>query len=242
MTETAARELYDMTAKMNLSFRKGSGDVALKAGDLGSDFADLIVKFSRLTRDVRDEIMRANFSSEGRVDTLLERLTGIQKEVMNALSKRGVEGKSGPLVNEVVVERVLSIAEQIENAGVSSVSSATREDMVKETESLIADVKDWDLEDYAKQTLLIQLNHVARVIQAADTYSASELRFRVKAIIADFASEFTQMDKKHQTQLERLVLWGRRGFFAGTILLGLTADVTSITAALPAPPKLLGNG
>lgn len=50
------------------------------------------------------------------------------------------------------------------------------------------------------------------------------------------------MDKKHQTQLERLVLWGRRGFFAGTIFLGLTADVTSITAALPSLPKLIGKG
>ena len=241
MTETAARELYDITAKLNPSFIKGSGDVALEAGDLASDFADLIVKYSGLTRDVRDEIMRASFRNEDRVDTLIKRLNGIQKEVMNALSTRGVAGTSGPLVSKVVVAEVLSIAEQIENAGVSSVSTATREDMVKETEALIADVKDWDLEGYAKQALLIQLNHVTRVIQAADTYSASELRFRVKAIIADFASEFTQMDKKHQTHLERLVLWGRRGFFAGTIFLGLTADVTSITAALPAPPKLLGS-
>ena len=242
MTETAARELYDMTVKMNRRFKKGSGAVALEAGDLGSDFAGIIVKFSNLTRDVHDEIMRANFSSEGRAYTLIERLNGIQKEVMNAIVKRGNAGISAPLVSEVVVERVLGITEQIENAGVSSVSSATREDMVKETEALIADVKDWDLEDYAKQILLIQLNHVTRVIQAADTYSASELRFRVKAIIADFASEFTQMDKMHQTHLERLVRWGRCGFFVGTVFLGLTADVTSITAALPAPPKLIGNG
>lgn len=242
LTKTAARELYNLIEKMNLSFKKGSGGKALSDGDLGSDFADLIIKFSGFIRDARDEIMRANFSDEGRVDTLIDRLNGIQKEVINALSKRGVGGISGQLVGEICAERALGIAEQIENAGVSSVSPATREDMIKETEALIADVKDWNLEDYAKQTLLIQLNHVARVIQAADTYSASELRFRVKAIIADFASEFTQMDKKHQTQLERLVLWAHRGFFAGTIFLGLTADVTSIMAALPSPPKLIGKG
>jgi hypothetical protein len=241
LTETAARELYDLILKMNLNFRKGSGEKALEAGDLGTDFAALIVNFSGLTRDVRDEIMRADFPNEGRFDTLIERLSGIQKDVMNALSKRGVGGTTGPLVEEIVAERALSVAEQIENAGVSSVSLATRQDMMKATEELIAEVKKWDLEDYAKRTLLIQLNHVTRVIQAADTYSASELRFRVKAIIADFASEFTQMDKKHQTKLERLVLWGRRGFFAGTIFLGLTADATSIMAALPPPTKLLGS-
>lgn len=227
---------------MNLIFKKGSGQKALESGDLGSDFADLIIKVSALTCDARDEIMRAAFLDESRAGTLIDRLNGTQKEVMNALSKRGSGGTSGPLVGQVSAERILSIAEQIENAGVSSAASATREDMIRETEALIAEVKDWDLDGYAKQTLLVQLNHVTRVIQAADTYSASDLRFRVKAIIADFASEFVQMDKKHQTQLERLVLWGRRGFFAGTIFLGLTADITSITAALPSPPKLIGKG
>lgn len=242
MSETAARELYVLVDNMNKAFKKGSGEKALEVSNLASDFAELIVKTSGLVRDTRDEIMRAQFRDETRAGSLIDRLNSIQKDVMNSLSKRGNGGTSGPLVNQVVVERTLSIAEQIENAGISSLSSITREEMMHETEALIGDVKSWDLEDYAKQTLLIQLNHVTRVIQAADTYSKSELRLRVKAIIADFASEFSQMDKKHQTQLERLVLWGRRGFFAGTIFLGLTADVTSITAALPSPPKLIGKG
>lgn len=242
MTGTSARELYELIVEMNTLFTKGSGEKILENSDLGSDISDLIVKVSDLTRDVRDEILRARFPDEGRFDSLIERLNQIQRDLLNALSTRGRSGTSGPLVSQIVAERAQGIAEQIENADVSSTLSVTREAMINETESLIADVKDWDLEDYAKQTLLIQLNHVARVIQAADMYSASELRFRVKSIIADFASEFAQMDKKHQTKLERLVLWGQRGFFAGTVLLGLTADVTSITAALPPPPKLLGKG
>lgn len=242
MTETAARELYVLTDRMNATFRKSSGEKALEAGKLSDDFAGLIAKLTGLVRDTRDEIFRARFPDEERAEDLSKRLDNAQRGVLNALTKRGAGNTSGPLVSEVTIERLLSIAEQVENAGISSAAAATREDMIRETEALIADVKDWDLEDYAKTTLLMQLRSVARVVDAADAYSASDLRLRVKAIIADFASEFAQMDKKHQTQLDRLVLWARRGFFAGTVLLGLTADVATITAALPAPPRLLGKG
>lgn len=241
MNDTAARELYVLISEMNKVFKKGSGDEILKTTSLANDFAELIVKVSGLFRDSRDDVMQVKFLDEKRVDTLLDRLNSVQNAVLNALAKRGVGGTTGPLVQDVELERLLGIAEQIENAGVASVPAVTREKMILETESLIADVKNWEMEDYAKHTLLMQLNHVTRVIQAADTYSASELRYHVKAIIADFASEFTTMDKKYQTHLERLVLWARRGFFAGTIYLGLTADVATIVAALPAPPKLLGN-
>lgn len=239
--QTAARELYNLTVTMNSHFKRGSGDDALKAGDLGSDFDELILKYIDLANGVRDEIMRADFRNDDRAHELSDRLREIQKEVINALSKRGNKGTSGPLVTEVVVVKLQSIAEQIENVGVSSASVTTRQDMIKQTEELIAEVKTWEIEDYAKRTLLIQLNNVARVIQAADTYAASELRYFVKSIIADFAAEFTQMDKKHQTHLERLVRWGRCCVFAGTTFLGLTSDVVAITAALPSPPKLLGK-
>lgn len=242
LNQTSARTLYNLIVEMNKAFKKGSGEIALKSGDLGRDFADLIVKVTGLVRDTREEISRANFIHDDRVGTLINRLNEIQQVLINALSTRGTAGTSGPLVSEVITERALSIAEQIENAGISNAPPPTREIMVGETEALISEVKDWDLEEYAKQTLLIHLTNVTRIVQAADTYSASELRLQVKAIIADFASEFAAMDKKHQTKLERLVMWGRRGFFAGTILLGLTSDVTSITAALPSPPKMITKG
>jgi hypothetical protein len=242
MSETAARELHSLVDRMNAAFMRSSGDKALVLGKLGSDFAELIAEVIGLVRDTREDIVRAEFPTAQRADDLLERLDAAQKAIINALAKRGGGNTNGALVSEVIVERLLSIAEQVENAGISGAASASREDMIRETEALIADVKAWDLEDYAKRALLLQLNNVARVIQASDTYSTADLRLRVKAIIADFASEFAQMDKKHQTQLERLVLWARRGFFAGTVLLGLTADVATITAALPAPPRLLGSG
>lgn len=242
MTKTAARELHALIEKMNLAFKKGSGAKALKEGQLGDDFAQLVAKVSILCRDACDEINRANFPNEDRYSELLERMTGIQRSLLNALCKRGNDGTSGPLVNEVIVEKARGIAEQIENAGILSQTTTTRKEMIAETEALTEEVKEWEIDEYAKKTLIIQLNHISRIIQSADTYSANELRNHVKAIIADFAAEFVKMDKGYQTYLERLVRWGRQGFFAGTVFLGLTADVATVTALLAAPPKMIGKG
>lgn len=237
----SARKLYDLVRQLDATFRKKSGDAALAELEHARDFADLVLLVVNLARDTREEILRVTFPMDGRNSDLINRLDEAVREIVNALSTRGAGGTTGPLVKDAVIERLLSIAEQLENAGISSHTTATRQDMIRETEALITEVKDWELEDYAKRTLMMQLNYVARVIQAADSYSEGELRLRVKAIIADFASEFATMDKKHQTQLERLAMWGRRGFFAGTVLLGLSADVTTITAALPPPHLMLGK-
>lgn len=240
MSDTSARKLYDLVKGMNAACARASGESALSGTDLGRDFAEFVTRLVVLKRDTSDEIMRAQFPSEERTESLIERVDDAQRAVLNALSKRGGTTR-GALVDEVTVERLLSVAEQIENAGISGGLQTSREDMVRETEALIDDVKKWELEDYAKKTLTFQLTSVVRLIQASDTYSAADLRLRIKEIIADFAAEFARMDKKHQTQLDRMVLWARRGFFAGTTFLGLTADVATITGALPPPVRLIGK-
>lgn len=242
MSNTSARELYDFTVAMNDRFQELSGGTALNGSNLATDYADLISKFLTMARDTGDEIMRADFPYEGRADDLFDRLNKARVSILNAISSRGGTSAKGPLVSDVVIERLLSIAEQIENSGIFKSEQLDREFMVSETEALLAEVKEWDIEDYAKHTLLVQLNNIVRIIHAADTYSEAELRLRVKSIIADFASEFADMDKKYQTKLDRIVLWARRGFFAGTVLLGLTADLSSVTALLPSPAKMIGKG
>ncbi|AWI83038.1 hypothetical protein CEW88_04795 [Alloyangia pacifica] len=240
MTDVAARKLFDLVSRANVAFTRQPSVKALEGAEV-SDFAELISSVVNLVRDTRDEILRAEFTRENHAASLLQRLDDSQRAVLNSLAKRGSGNTTGPLVHDIHVERFLNIAEQLENAGILAAEMASREDMVGETEALIAEVKNWDLGDYAKRTLLIQLNYVVRVVQVADTYSDADLRMRVREVIANFAAEFAEMDKKHQTHLERLLMWARRGFFTGTVVLGLTADVATVTALLPAPPLQLGS-
>ncbi|KGJ04357.1 hypothetical protein IT41_10670 [Paracoccus halophilus] len=107
--------------------------------------------------------------------------------------------------------------------------------MMRETEALIAEVKTWDMDEYAQRTLLIQLNCIERVIQTADLYSAAELRGKVKSVIADFAAEFSAHDKHYQTRMEKLLSWARKAFFPGSIMLSLAADTSTVVALLPGP-------
>lgn len=242
MEVTAGRKLYESLIEMNHVFQRGSGSGVLKDSFLGGDFAAVIVKFTGIVADCRDEILRSRFKDEGHSETLISRLNGIQSITLNALSTRGKAGTTGPLVEETTLAYALGIAEQIENGTSVSVVTTTREEMVSLTEALVAEVKGWDMGEYAKKTLLIQLNNIIRIIQTADTYSDSELRFRVKAIIADFATEFVSMDKNYQSKLEILVRWGRATVFAGTTFLGLTSDAAAVAGLLSPPPKLLtGN-
>ncbi len=238
MSETAAREFYDLLQETNQAFKRGSGLAAIRHIDSVSDLSELILLLTAKARDTRDEIYSAGFKNPNRHDELTVRLRQIEKSILNELSKRGGNnGTTGSIINEASLERALSIAEQVENAETSSLSHLSREEQIASTETFIAAVKEWDIEEYAKTALLLKLNGVSRVIQAADVYSESELRYRVKAIIADFATEFSNMDKKHRTFFEEIELWARRGFFAGTTVLGLTAD-TSAVVGLLAPPAL----
>lgn len=240
MSSIAARKLHTLIVDANSAFLASGTVKGLDEAYLINDLGDLITRISDLVRDTSDEIMRADLTVPDRVQTLISRLKDSEKAVMNAICKKGSTAGTARLVPDIVVERFEGIAEQLENAGIRQ-TTVTRKEMINETESLIAEVKDWKLEEYAKRTLLLQLDHISRIIHAADTYSESELRMRVKSIIADFATEFSEMDKAHQTHLERLIRWGRCGFFAGTIFLGLTSDVVGITAALPSPPLMIGS-
>ena len=239
MSTSISRELHHLLCEINIAFKATSGRKALNGHNLASDFADLIIKVGAMVHECRDEILRTRFKDAERYETLLQRLDAVHREVMNGLSKRGREGITGPVLTDAALFQILSIAEQVENDEVFDTTTISREDMVAETERMISEVKTWHLEDYAEKSMILQLNHISRIIQASDTYSGSELRLRVKAIIADFATEFVEMDKKHQTRLERLVRWGKICCFSGTALIGLTADTSSVVALLSAPQKLL---
>jgi len=230
-----ARILFDFVMELNDFWKSGYGKGAINLGPLDGDAAQIISKISNLTRDIRTEIIRTKFKKADHTDLLLRRLRDIEASFLKTVLSRANPNNNKVLFDTVSIAALEGITELIENSESDLIIKTSRSVMVLETEKLINEIKEWEIEKYAKDALLMQLNYIIRTIQAADLYSDSEIRSQVKSVIADFACEFSSMDKKYQTKLERLVQWGRFGLLSGTTLIGLTADVTAITALLPPP-------
>lgn len=235
MTNTAGRLLLDMVEALNEAFKKQYGEAALRIAGAGEDFATAILRIVSLGEETRSELSKVSFATEERRGDMIDRVEVSQRALLNALTARGSGHTNGPLLNDAQIERLRGVVEQIEEKGISNSPIPSRDDMMRETEALIAEVKKWEMDDYAKTTLLIQLNSIERIIQKADIYSAAELRAKVKSVIADFAAEFSSHDKDYQTRMERLVSWARKGFFPGSVMLALTADTSAVIALIAGP-------
>jgi len=188
-----------------------------------------------LFKDAKEEVSITRFPKEDTRIGLFDTLDRIQKAVLESLMSKGTGTVSSRFINPVDLEKINGLAILLENLGCNTVSSASKETMISETERLINDVEHWDIDDYAKKTLVMQLNNITRIVQYSDRHSDSDLRLHVKGVIADFVADFGDLDKKHQKYLERMLDWSKAGFFAGTFCLGLTADVITTTLALPSP-------
>lgn len=235
-TATAARLFLDMTEALNIAFQRQGGQAALTAAGVGDDYATVFSRIASLGEETRDELSRVSFASEERREDMIERIETSQRTLFNALGARGSNrGTTGPLLSDAQIERLRSVVEQIEEKGISSGTLPDRNEMMLATEALIAEVKTWDMGEYAQKTLLIQLSSIERIIQKADLYSAAELRTKVKGVIADFAAEFLAHDKHYQARMERLVSWARKAFFPGSVMLALTADSSAVVALLTGP-------
>lgn len=235
MDDTAARRFQLFVEELNRNFKHTSTDVALGKMQPGLDFASAVSRIAALRREASEELYRADFVREERREEFLICIEKIEKQLLNGICRRGSTSSLGPLLSDVHLEQLKSVADQMEEKAISKDTPPDRSDMMRETEALIAEIKTWNLDEYAQKTLLIQLNSIERIIQKADFYSSAELRIKVKCVIADFAIEFAAHDNAYQTHMERLNLWARKGFFAGSILLGLTADVSAVVALLPKP-------
>lgn len=226
-----ARKLYDMATLLNEFWAGGSvGEKPYNDGP-----TKVIREVSNLVRDTDAEIVRTKFKKNDHNEVLRDRLVKIENSLIDTILARCNPSRGNQLFDQNTITQLLGMVEQLENADCHLSMTVSRKTMVEETEELLEDVKSWEIEEYAKNALTLQLNQIIRTIHAADLYADSDLRSQVKSVIADFATEFVTMDKKYQSKLERLVQWGRRAFFGGTTLLGLTSDASAIVALLPAP-------
>lgn len=231
--ENPAAELLRIVVTSNDASKNSTKGKLL--GTLGvGGFSSLIGQLASLREDVVEGLNRAPFRREERRAEMIANILDLERNLVNSLVGRD-KNTTGPLIDDASIERLRAIVHHLDENGNDERPKIDRATMMRETEALIADVKEWNLEDHPKRTLLMQLSAMQRIIHAADVYSDREVRKHVKEIIADFTAEFKEMDDKHRTMLERLLGWGRAGFFGGSVILGLTADASAVVALLPPP-------
>lgn len=233
MQQTAARHLFSMMEDYNAAFTKASAQDALHARE--TDFALVAQNMYSLQRATIDEILAANFKASGKQDALRDRVSSVVAAILNNAAARVGASTRGPIVSDTQLEQVRSVVEQLEEQDLPDIALPSRDVMISETERLIAEVKGWEIEEYAKRVLLMKLNAIQRLAQTADLYSAAELWMRVKGVIADFVSEFEAHDKKYDGLRARMLTWARKAFFPVSAALGLTADASSVAGLLPPP-------
>jgi hypothetical protein len=188
----------------------------------------------QLGDDAIEEVERAEFRDSTRQMKHVKFIRDIRNRVIDRLVRQGQSTTT--LLNATEFASLDGIVDQIAEKGVASSGISNRAEIISATESLIEDTKKADVDDYTRKALLIKLHSFQRVVQAADLYSDSQLRSRIKSIVADFAAEFATMDKRHRPFFERVVQWGRSSLRASGGAIGLIADGTTV-AGLLGPPQ-----
>lgn len=231
-----ARLLFEHVSKLNNILENNFLTKGLLKISVESP-AEEIELLTKFFREANNEIATASFKSEQQRDALFLRLLECKRIVLNSLVSRGGESGQGKFVQDIILERLQHIAEQLEEKDVVTVRLADRKQMILSTEEMIESINGWNIPDYAKKSLTLKMNAIQRIIQASSDPSPSEIRLRVKEIIADFNVEFSNMDKEYRTMSEAITKWGKSLFAGGVFMIGLTADLSSV-AGLLMPPVL----
>jgi hypothetical protein len=117
-----------------------------------------------------------------------------------------------------------------------SVQPLSRADLVSSTDELVEFLRSSDMPPLARDAMILKLNAVGRIARECDFMPDDEIRRRVKAVYADFCSEFERMEKRNSSWLERVGSWARRNTKRGFFALSLTSDASQV-AGLLMPPK-----
>lgn len=236
-----ARALFDHVSILSKVLERNTLTDGLSKMSIGSSAEEILI-LANLFSEANDEVSRTHFRSKQQQEVLLSRLSECRDIVLNALVSRGGGNTQGKFVPDLLLEKLQNIAEQLEEKDVAVVALVDRKQMILSTEEMIEDINRWNISEYARKSLVIKMNAIQRIIQASSNPSPSEIRLRVKEIIADFNTEFTNMDKEQRTMLEAITKWGKGLFVGGVFVLGLTSDISSVAgllmppvAALPSP-------
>ena len=155
--------------------------------------------------------------------------------VQRAFLSRNSEELRNRLRAKEKATRLELYSDVVRTAGGKADYALDRLQISKDAHSLISDVVDSDLPEYAKKTLVLQLNALITALNHSVIYPDIEIRLRIKGIVADFMVDFEKMDDDYKSTREKILAFARKHLGIGAFALGLIADGTAVAALLPPP-------
>lgn len=205
-----------------------------------------VFAFSEALQDAISTISGIDYKKEETRERHLDVLNELRDDFMAILSFRtldsvaSIANSSGRSQNfENIIARfranrpkLFPISEQLSEKEINLSEPLNREDFSNSTDKLIKEIHAWDIDEFEKRTLVLSLNSIRRILDEGQTYSDSELRRRVKEVVADFQNEFNTMDKEFDTHLEAIMRWAKPAWRVGTGVLSIVASGAGIAGLL----------
>jgi hypothetical protein len=194
----------------------------------------IVIKVINLFNSARDEIALTTLDNDVKEDHL-----EFLDSLCASFSASIISGKAAHVRDKTNAKSAKSLlkvlADLSQAAGGKPSFEIDRADLVSSTNELMQDIRESQLPSYARDAMSIKLDALIRIINSSSLYSEDEIRLRIKAIIADFLSEFESFDDDHKTTRERILAWGRKFTTGGAFALGLITDGTAVAGLLTGP-------
>ncbi|MEP2892569.1 hypothetical protein [Tateyamaria sp.] len=230
----ATERLQDVLMHVNISISRGTSNVIDVLGYATDGKSSKgFFKLLNLLTDCIEEVSSCIFRREGRREHFIQSLVEIRDALLKSVSIGNDEMMSWV---SGAYPKVSVIAAAVSEAMDQEVYELDREAFATHTDSLISDVNEWPISEYAKRSLLLSLSMIKKQALAEQiAFSDAELRRGIKSAVASFAIEFAELDKEFETRWEKVKRWAKYGFAGSSVPLGLTADATTIAGLLPKP-------
>ena len=173
--------------------------------------------------------------SPARLTSMVGNIKAAKGKYLNACC-RGTTNEFGSIMElRQTIDLLSASGDAIHASGKFNDTPFDRKSFLSDTQRLCDIVEKSDMPMLQKSTMLLKLKSVNRITVECQYMSDSQLRQRVKSIVADFFVEFDGSDKKYRNVQETMVNWAKGVIPLGIVALSLTSDLSQV-AGLLAPP------
>lgn len=188
-----------------------------------------------LIDDAKSEVEACQFKRPEKWDRYLKTLNELRGGLFEIMLLRD-RTSIGPMFQDVTLERLLSISDAVSENLVSSSTSLDRAGFASQTLALIEEVKNWEVGDFERRSLILALQMIAQQAVSSDSHNSDqEIRRRIKSVVASFCVEFCGLDREFETKFETIKRWARLGYDGASTPLGLTSSAAKVAGLLPKP-------
>lgn len=192
---------------------------------------EFVTWINRMVPRVADEILATTLSDDQKTRHL-----AVLQDVLERVNKAVFQSQGNQFISTIRLEtcqaKVQALSDLVEAGGGRQIHELDRQAFVVTTQSLAQNIRESALPPYAKSAIQIKLSALEKMMNNTAIYPDDEVRFRVKAVVADFLAEFENFDKGHQDIKEQVIGWARPVLQSGVFLLALAADGSSVAGLI----------